>query len=104
MAIPQSYPNAPPLSTYFATPTPEQESINQLYWDAYRAEQPHVYNDCPSASDIPEWSAYHSVVLQSLPPSQPWDSGAAGRNQAVLDSSNWEWNFNPLSGHNKVFN
>lgn len=103
MAIPSSYPNAPALSSVFAIPSADQYAQNTEYWDNYKTEQSHVTSDCPSATDIPEWSTYHSVVLQSLPPSQPWETAAVGRNQCVLDASNWEWNYNPQSGRNKVF-
>ena len=102
--IPATYPApASPLVTYFATPTPDQYSQNTDYWDAYKLEQSHVTQDCPSASNIMDWATYHATVIVSLPPRNPWDSAAAGRAQCVFDAADWEWDFNPLSGHNKSF-
>lgn len=101
--IPSGYPNAPAPSTFFETPTPDQYSQNPTYFDGYKAEQPRVTNDVPSASFIVDWATYHAVVINSLPPRNPWDAAAAGRAQCVFDVANWEWFYNPLSGHNKVY-
>ena len=101
--IASSYPNAPALATVFAVPTSDQYSQNPNYWDAYKAEQAHVTNDCPSATNIPDWATYHAVILQSLPPVAPWNAAGVGTEACISDASNWEWIYNPNSGHNKVF-
>lgn len=101
--IPTSYPNAPALSSIFAVPTPDQISQNGNYWNAYKTAQATAAQNCPSATNIPDWQAYHSTALVSLPPVAPFNDAGVGANQAVLDASNWEWLYNPDSGHNKAF-
>ena len=103
MSIPNTYPGAPPLSLVFAVPTQEQHDLNPQYWDAYKVEQSKVTDDCPSATNVPEWNSYHNAVTASLPPVTPGDTAIIGSNQCVYDASNWEWQWNPNSGHNKVF-
>lgn len=102
--IPSTYPApAPPLSTRFAVPTQEQHDLNPSYWDAYAQAQLTVTQVCPSATGVKLWEDYHSTVLQSLPPTSPHDTSLIGSNQCVLDASGWEWQWNPLSGRNKVY-
>ena len=102
--IQSSYPNQTrPLSSSFAVPTSEQHDLNPDYWDAYKKEQDLVIQHCPSATGFPQWGMYHDTVLASLPPAAPYDSAAVGTNACVLDASNWEWEENPESGNNMVY-
>jgi hypothetical protein len=101
--IPATYPPpAPPLASCFTVPTREQVDQNQEYWDAYKVAQHTAAQNCPSATDIPDWGTYHALVIASVPPVSPLDTSGVGANQAVFDASNWEWTNNPNSGHNKV--
>lgn len=103
MPIESSYPGqSRSLQSSFAVPSPEQHDLNPLYWDAYAEEQPLVTQHCPSASGIAEWGTYRDTVLAAIPPAPPWDNAAVGRNAAINDASNWEWEENPDSGNNKV--
>lgn len=103
MAIPTSYPApASTLGSFFAVPTPDQMSQNQDYWNGYKAGQATAAQNCPSASNIPDWGTYHAAVIASVPAVSPFNAAAVGANQAVFDASNWEWLYNPNSGHNKV--
>jgi hypothetical protein len=101
--IQASYPNQTrSLTSSFAVPTQEQHDLNPLYWDFYKKEQATVTNDCPSASNVADWNTYHNMVIASVPPAPPYDAAATGSNQCIFDASNWEWEQNPDSGHNKV--
>jgi hypothetical protein len=102
--IESSYPHQTrTLESSFHQPSSVEYDSNPLYWDAYKAEQALVTQHCPSAAGIPEWGMYRDVVLGSLPPADPWDSAAVGRNACVNDVSVWEWEENPTSGNNMVY-
>jgi hypothetical protein len=101
--IQPNYPNAPAMSTAFAVPSPDEQTANPDYWNGYKAAQATAAQNCPSATNIPDWGAYHATVLASVPPVKPFNASGVGANQAIFDASNWEWLYNPQSGHNKVF-
>lgn len=102
--IPTTYPSpAPPLSSRYAVPTREQHDLNPLYWDAYETAQATVPQTCPSATGIKTWEEFHDMVLASLPPTPPYDASGVGSNQATVDASGWEWEWNPKSGRNTVY-
>lgn len=105
MPIPTSYPApAPPMATAFYVPSQDEHDRDQVYWDAYKAAQATAAQQCPSATNIPDWYTYHAVVIVSLPPRNPWDARAAGAAQAIFDlADKWEWRWNPNSGENRVF-
>ena len=107
MAIPTTYPApAPPLSVAFQVPTADQVNLNPVFWQDYQKAQTQVPAVCPSASNIPDWPTYHSMCINATLPNTSMgivNTANIAFNEALFDASDWEWMYNPNSGHNKAF-
>jgi hypothetical protein len=88
-------------STIFAVPSQDEIDNNRLYWTGYADGQ---MADIPSAAGYMDYWLYRADVEKHwLPKTEKGyvNNYNVGYDMAIVAATNWSWQNDPNSGHNK---